>query len=268
MTRDHGLINQVLNAPEVIGAVCPDGVTALDAKGLDDGSRIFLKVVREQGPAGAGGGEVRAKEHLCPTVVGVFVLQRTLAGVFEVHTCLLNSCRGAKAVAAGKLGVEWMFLHTDATRLYSLCPDSNPASMHYAFAVGFHQAFHRAHLWLKGGKPEGATVVELTVQQWAYKNADRYRETGQAFHKQLHAGREDHHGEDVLHDGMLGVALQMGGVQPFKAQELYNTWAVAAGYAPGQFKGRLSNGEQLVDIAEALITYHPGTKQVGILKGF
>jgi len=250
ITRDHGLINQVLNAPEVIGAVCPDGVTALDAKGLDDGTRIFLKVLKGE------------------AVAGIYVLQRTLPGVFEVHTCLLNSCRGAKAVAAGKLGVEWMFLNTEATRLYSLCPDSNPASMHYAFAVGFHQAFHRAQLWQKGGKPEGATVVELTVQQWAYKNADRYRETGQAFHKQLHAGREEHHGEDVLHDGMLGLALTMGGVQPFKAQELYNTWAVAAGYAPGQFKGRLSNGEQLIDIAEALITYHPGTKQVGILKGF
>lgn len=252
LTREHEVIDRVLQASEVAEAICPDGVEMRSVKVLDDGSRIFL-LVRE--------GEA---------VLGCFIVGRMLSGVYEVHTCLTKQCRGKRAVEAGKLGTEWMFLHTDATRLYSLCPASNRASLLFAYAVGFKHAFHRADYWLKNGVREGAAVVDLTVQQWAYRNAERFRAVGQKFHEQLFAGRaeHEHHGEDGLHDGMLGLALTMGGVQPWKAQDLYNTWAVAAGYAPGQFKGRLPTGDMLVDIAEALVTYHPGTHAVSILKGY
>lgn len=252
LTQDWELVNRVLNTPEMLAAVCPDGVAALDAKALDDGTRIFLKVQREEE------GET----------LGVFVLQRKFPGVFEVHTCLTKECRGATAVRAGKLGVEWMFLNTEAVRLYSMCPDSNSASMHYAFAVGFRQAFHRAQLWQKGGKMEGATVVELTVQQWAYKNAGRFHALGKKLHDEVFAHRWEHHGEDPLHEGMVGLAMEMGRLQPAKAEEVYAVWATAAGYAPFKILGRQRNGGFLVDLREALAIYRPETRTMEIIKDY
>lgn len=250
LTRDHELVNRILNEPEILAAVCPDGVTALDAAALEGENRVFVKVTDKE------------------EVLGLWVVQRHLPGVYEIHTCLLPTCRGVKAVIAGRRGVEWLFLQTDAERVFSLCPASNQASLMYAGAVGFRVACKRLELWVKGGQPEGATVVEWTVQEWAYASAGRFEALGHKLHEEVFAPRWQHEGDDPLHEGMVGLAMEMAAFQPVKAERVYNTWAVAAGYAPVRFLGLQRDGGQLVDLREALAVYYPKTKTMQILKEF
>jgi hypothetical protein len=250
LTQDWAEIEQVMNAPEVLAGICHDGKATVDMAELQQGNRIFLRVVQRD------------------VTVGVFMLVRALPGIYEVHTCLTAACRGAAAVRAGQLGADWMFVNTDAQRLYSFCPDSNRASLFYAYAVGFRHAFRRPEFWTKNGVREGATVVQWEVQDWAYRRCGSFQPAGHHFHEQVFANREHHHAEDPLHDGMVGLALGLGGRQPGKAMQVYNTWAVGAGYAPVSFMGRGSDGRMVVDIRDALIAYDPDVMKTEILKGY
>ncbi len=81
---------------------------------------------------------------------------------------------------------------------------------------------------------------------------------GRSFHRQLFAVTGALHPEDDAHDLAVGQALLLAvrDGKPLEAQQQYNAWAAAHGYAPIQWMGQVE-GCQVVDIREAVIAIGP-----------
>lgn len=67
---------------------------------------------------------------------GVFLLEKKNHVMHECHTALLPNARG-KAVEIGKAAIAWAFNNTDARRIITAVPESNPLALRMALKVGF-----------------------------------------------------------------------------------------------------------------------------------
>jgi hypothetical protein len=118
-TFDAAWFNGICNLPEVR--------PGLGGEGEIDVSALILN------PA----------NYALKTEHGGFILIAHGAGVYSVHSQFSAEGRGKFAVRAMRAGLEYMFTRTDCMRIFSHCPDSNPATLGLARAGWAHQWFRR-----------------------------------------------------------------------------------------------------------------------------
>jgi RimJ/RimL family protein N-acetyltransferase len=68
--------------------------------------------------------------------LGLFLVQQHNLVLYEVHTCLLPSAWGARASAAAKAVIRWMFENTTCQRFITAVPEDNPLALRFARNAG------------------------------------------------------------------------------------------------------------------------------------
>lgn len=164
---------------------------------------------------------------------GCFLAAALEKEAYAVHTNLLPTCRGRKAVEVGAEALNFAFLETDATQLVSMVPDNNPQARWFALRMGFRETFRREGVWRVDGRAYGMQFFRMDIDDWVLLGGLAH--VGQAFHAELHAQAPwlDEHPEDPVHDAYVGACsamISLGKID--KSLTLYNRWARAAGYAP------------------------------------
>lgn len=192
------------------------------------------------------------KNFALRTEYGGFILIPHGAGFYSVHTQFATEGRGAHAIAAMRSGLDFMFTRTDAMRIFSHCPETNPAASRLAQAGGARPWFWKAQDPLIGP----GQVVSWEVLDWMTSDTS-LEPDGKAFHDLLEASKAEtgselpQHDHDPVHDRVVGAATRMcRRGQARKGVVLYNLWASAAGYAPIEL---LSDDPPVVDIQDAIL---------------
>lgn len=167
-------------------------------------------------------------------------------GMYEVHSMVLREGRGAETVARAREAIAYMFVRTDCMELHTKVPKGNVAARALARVCGFVKDSETP---LIHGPSEGSVWL-LTVRDWVRRSRECLKE-GRRFHDLL--GDVKDHGEHADHDRRAGAAvLMMLHGQSFKAQWLYNSWAVMNGYRPFSMQG------DVVDIGTARLSSDQG----------
>jgi RimJ/RimL family protein N-acetyltransferase len=236
-TFDAAFFNRICNLPEVRPGLGGDGVL--------DGSAII---------ADAGNYALRT-EH------GGFILIAQGAGFYSVHTQFAAEGRGQHAIEAMKAGLDFMFTRTDCMRIFSHCPDNNPAALALALKGGARPWFRKEHDERFGP----GTIVAWDVMDWA-QSASGLEADGQQFHELLEAAKKEAgselptHDDEPAHDRMVGAVSRMcqrGQVK--KGVLLYRLWAGAAGYAPISL---ISDDPPMVDVVDGIVGIEDGKLKV------
>lgn len=125
-THDLTLLRQLI-ADDSIRAALGDDSTASNVdlnEFIPDGSKVY-QVDDDESP------------------VGVFVFRPVSDGAFEMHTILGKTCRGKKAVEAGRKAVASMFDDGVSTLVSYVFSDA-PAALWFAHKIGF-ESVRREH---------------------------------------------------------------------------------------------------------------------------
>jgi hypothetical protein len=186
------------------------------------------------------------------SLFGGFILLPHGAGFYSVHSQFAAEGRGAHAIAAMRAGFDFMFTRTDCMRIFSHCPDSNPAALAFARTGGAKRWFRKENDPLLGP----GQVVSWDIMDWAVSEPF-LGDDGHAFHELLETAKATNgsslltHADDAAHDRMVGAVTRMcKRGQARKGVNLYNFWASAAGYAPIQL---LSEAPPVVDVQDAIV---------------
>lgn len=156
-------------------------------------------------------------------------------GMYELHSVFLPQQDRVKSMAWARDVFDWMFTHTDACEIITKCPQTNPAAKMAAIKNGFLFEWLTRPLWPSDDFLVPFYVYSLRIERWAQR-ATHMQALGHSFHDALHSQYADKgmdivtHAEDLLHDQYVGIAVAMM-VNPFKAADFYNRWAVMNGYA-------------------------------------
>ena len=231
-TFDPAFFNDICNRPEVRPGLGGTGY-------LDTSSLI-----------------ANPKNFALRTEFGGFILIAHGAGFYSVHTQFAAEGRGAHAIQAMKAGLDFMFTRTDAMRIYSHCPDTNPPALGLARAGTARPWFRTMHDPLLGP----GQVVSWDVWDWAVAEPALERD-GQLFHDLLESAKAEsgsrlpQHDHDPIHDRAVGAASRMcRRGQAAKGVLLYNLWAGAAGYAPISM---ISTDPPVIDVVDAIVGVSP-----------
>jgi RimJ/RimL family protein N-acetyltransferase len=240
-TFDAEFFNRICNLPEVRSGLGGEG--ELDTTPIVTDERNF----------------VLRTEH------GGFILMPHGAGFYSVHTQFAAEGRGRHAVAAMQSGLDFMFTRTDCMRIFSHCPDNNPATLALALKGGAKAWFRKEHDPLGPG-----TVVNWDVMDWATNTPDLEAD-GKQFHDLLEAEKTKAgstlpvHDDEPSHDRMVGAVSRMcHRGQARKGVILYNIWCGAAGYAPITL---LADNPPLVDVVDGVVGIENGVMKVLAVKG-
>lgn len=231
------LFNEIANLPKVRPWLGGEGALDLSAVVADPRNFVFQR--------GDEGG------FICIPVYG---------STYEVHT-LFHPGSGEIAVAFMHRCMEWMFCRTDCVELVCRVPEGHKGAEWLASQGGFRPAGIQQN-WDAG---RGATLKRLWIEDWA-RVADASAAAGAEFHQQLETAKLEAgsalpiHSDDDDHDAMVGAALLMAcNGQVLKGVNLYNHWAVVAGYAQIQL---LSVAPPLVDIVDAIVGLENGKMEI------
>lgn len=193
---------------------------------------------------------------------GGFIAVNQGAGQYEVHSMFLPEGRGAGSAALAAVAFRYMFTATDALRIVTKVPASNPAAASLARAVGFRPAFERKGVWLDGSD---VAYHALAFDAWVARDPV-VLERGDWFHEQLAAAKAavgselPEHDDDPAHDRAVGAAvLMLQAGNPLKAALTYNQWAAFAGYAPLTIR---SFTPVVIDVVDAIVAVTGETMEV------
>lgn len=228
--RDVEFVNSIMNHPEVRPFIGP-GPDVLDLA-------AFM---------------AEPRNVVLATEDGCFLFHWYTTGVYEVHTNFLPQGRGRKSLAAAKAAAHWMFTQTDCTEILTKIIASNVA------AVWLTEKMNFSHLFDSPREGWGdVRYYRMGFHDWVA--ADKSLPgRGHWFHSRLESerGAAPGHDDDAVHDRYVGATVEMilaGNVQ--KAQRLYNSWAMLAGYAQLQI---LSTNPLRLHIGDGEITVRDGT---------
>lgn len=97
-------------------------------------------------------------------IQGLFVLITQNSKSVEIHTCLLPTLRGSKAIEAGKLILSLIFKNYE--KVISWIPENNRKAKLFSLRLGFEiEGINRAS-FLKNGKLQDQFLVGLTKGEY------------------------------------------------------------------------------------------------------
>jgi hypothetical protein len=193
---------------------------------------------------------------------GGFLALPVAPGVYEVHTVMYPKCNARRVARAGIELVDYLFTATPAERLWTKWPEDNDGAGWLAAQAGFEDLFVRQNAWAGG---LSVTYAELLVDKWVHA-CSTHIERGREFHRALEASKKaagsplPDHPEDESHDRAVGaaIAMMLAG-NAIKAANLYNRWALFAGYAPVSV---VSLQPTVIDIRDALVGLTDGRVEI------
>jgi hypothetical protein len=226
--HDHATLSAIVMHPSVRMANAHDGAPAFDPSrytGSDGCS--FAVIVSEPPPMMDGSG----------IPVGCFLAFAIERGAYTVHTNLLPSCRGSRALEAAAEALEFAFVRTDAEYFTTMVPDNNPRALWFAHWMGFRDTFKRKAQWLHGSVFHDVQHLRMDVDDWIQRLT--MVEVGQHFHHALvERGGHVDHPDDAVHDAYVGAAWAMAAAGRLpKGMAIYNRFARCAGYEPYRLLG-------------------------------
>ena len=229
---------RVLTEPDVWASQAFDAVQHPEAFPANEGDWAFLMADDQH----------RILAYVCFVAKG--------QGVYEQHTGIPEQHRHLwdQFIAAAHRA---MFLQTDATMLITCCPDWLPHLVKVAGRFGGKKMWRNDHLGTRDGTRYGAQMMGLTVMDWAWRVHLEFAQAGHEWHEAAFAGGAEPHEDDQAHDGFVGLALAMSVGFPSKAQQIYNTWALTAGYWPLRVLW-YQDGNSLLDIGSSTILNRGG----------
>jgi hypothetical protein len=241
-TFDAAFFNRICNLPEVRPGLGGEGELDVTAQ-VTDPRNYALRA-----------------EH------GGFILVAHGAGFYSVHTQFAAEGRGQHVIAAMRSGLDFMFTRTDCMRIFSLCPDNNPATLQLALKGGAKPWFRKEH----DEKFGPGTIVAWDIMDWATASSELEAD-GKQFHDLLEAAKIEAgsdlpaHDDEPSHDRVVGAVSRMcHRGQARKGVILYNLWAAAAGYAPITL---LADSPPLVDVVDGIVGLEDGKMQVVAVRG-
>ncbi len=212
-TTDPQFLNRVLNDPSVRPWVADVADGVLD---------MTPAIAKQENVCLAG-------EH------GVFFCYNYGGGLFEVHSAVLASGRGAWAKAAAKQVVEYMFTATECIEILTRVPQGHIGAKALAETTGFRHQFTTPPDCLYRGERVPAHIYSLTLQEW-WVAAEGMEQRGAAFHAWLNSrvgnGQGEPHPTDPAHNRIVAVAVAMamaGRVR--KGVVFYNSRCLVARHA-------------------------------------
>lgn len=192
---------------------------------------------------------------------GGYVLTKLQSGLYQAHTLALQIARGRPMLQCMRDGFATMFLSTDAIEIVTMVPDGNDAGDRWAAVAGFREVFRRERFFDLNGETVGGSFRSMHYNDWVMKDA-RNERLGEAFHDQLARARDGghSHAKDVAHDRWVGATYQAAlNGNLIKGINLYNRWAVQAGY---QLSRIISVNPPVVDIGDAIVQLSAGHLEV------
>lgn len=152
-TTDVNELDRVVRAPEVWALVRddasprPEEVTM--AKLAADPRNVFLAVLHRGEPAGW---------------IGFFPDGEY--ATYEMHTNLLNNCRGAAALEAGWAAVDWLFRNTPAKQIRTYVFDTARAARLMLQAAHWNRTGSTEHAATVDGRPVREIWYHYTRAEW------------------------------------------------------------------------------------------------------
>jgi hypothetical protein len=196
---------------------------------------------------------------------GGFILSACGAGFYSVHTQFSAEGRGQHAVAAMRAGLDFMFTRTDCMKIFSHCPDNNPAASALARAGGARPWF-RNELEPHFGSSQ---VVSWDLFDWIVKTPELEAE-GEEFHAVSEAAMKQAkielpaHPHDPIHNRAVGATVRMCRAGQVKKGVLsYNLWACAAGYPQARF---ISDEPPTIDAGMGMIVSMTPSGEMQVLQ--
>jgi hypothetical protein len=201
------------------------------------------------------------RNYALRTEHGGFILVAHGAGFYSVHTQFAAEGRGRHAIEAMMAGLDFMFTRTDCMRIFSFCPDSNPATLQLALEGGAKPWFRKEH----DAKFGPGMVVSWDILDWSTSTPDLEAD-GKQFHELLESAKAEagselpKHDDEPAHDRMVGAVSRMcHRGQARKGVILYNLWASAAGYAAIRL---LADDPPVVDVVDGVVGLENGAMRV------
>ena len=190
---------------------------------------------------------------------GGYIYHKVGIGLYSVHTLSLPEGRTRQMLEARTASLREMFIKSDAVQIDTIVPAGNRGADIWASHAGFREVFTREKAFDLMGEMVDVSYRSLNYIDWAIRDRAN-REEGRVFHKAIHELTPDDHGDDPVHDGMVGATLEgciNGNIE--KAITFYNRWAVHAGY---QTISVVTARPLVVDIGTCLIQYDVDGLQV------
>ena len=153
-TKDMGIIKNIMINHAIYPHISDDGAPEAKYFQPTESDEIYyLLVIDENG-----------------LVHGLYLLHAMNYITYEIHTCLLRSCRGKKADIAAKAVLKWISLNTECLKVITHVPENNRLALAYAKRAGLLLEGINRDSFLKDGKLYnqfllGITRAEICQQQ-------------------------------------------------------------------------------------------------------
>lgn len=178
---------------------------------------------------------------------GAFFLEQRMPGIYEVHTQVLPTGRGAWAKDFTTSGIYWMFTHTDAFEILTRVPHGHIAAKALTTASGLRYEFTGDRTMRFRERDVLFDVYSFRIQDWC-ATAEGMVETGHWMHDRFHQEEQRlglvpgtpeaavaTHGMHVVphvdmpcHNRFVGLVYHMAlGGRVEKGVAIYNRWALA-----------------------------------------
>lgn len=194
---------------------------------------------------------------------GGYIYHKQAPGLYEVHTLSLPEGRGRQMLETRSASLREMFTKTDAVEIITKVPDGNKGADIWASHSGFHEVWRRDSAFNLMGEMVGVSYRSLPYVAWAIRDKPS-KFDGQRFHEAIHHFTDDDHGDDPVHDAMVGATMECClQSNAEKGIALYNRWCGHAGYEPISV---VTAKPLVLDIRSCVFHYAPDGLQILLVR--
>ena len=133
-TKNIGTLQHLVEDDDIFDAISDDST---------DGNRDVAPFVSE--------GSLCLEVEDGGSAEGVFVFRPVSEGIVEMHTIMGKTCRGKKALQAGKLAVD--YVKSKGYGIVGYTFSDSPAQLWFAKKLGFSESSRSVHSTTRHGKP-------------------------------------------------------------------------------------------------------------------
>ena len=143
-THDMNIVTHIMAHPSIYPYVSDDGCPdAEDYEAIDNEALYYLLVLDND-----------------ENVLGLFLIHPHNTILYEIHTCLLSSCR--EKDKAAQVVLDWIFKNTPCEKLMTHVPDFNRPALLYAERAGLMREGINRLSFLKNGRLHDQILLGIT----------------------------------------------------------------------------------------------------------